>query len=443
MKVIINILIYTFLILGVVPSIFAQSCINGYRVFRRQSQVDSFPIVYPGCIEVTGSLFLILGGDDPIKNLDSLRQLHVINSLILNSTKELVNLQGLNEVNRIDWMYLFNNEKLESLDGLDSLRVLGGVSIVQNPVLNDIGALSQVEEVESVVTIQGNPQLLNFHGLENLKSIGTNFYVQFNEGLERFEGLESLKSVGGTFTIGNNPKIHHLEGLNQLKVVEKHLFIIANEELEDFSGLEGLGHVGFNNQPGSIFIANNNHLKNIDGLINLRSISGTLGIWNNHQLTSIEGIRNIDVSGITSTFSDYDDFILYNNLELAVCDNNLVCDIVADPDKTTLIFGNKDDCEDREAIQQACSTVENITFPKEKFHLSVIPNPNSGLFTLGDLAERSGEITVYDINGKITYATHLSSVKETPLSINQSGIYWIQFIDDITGEIITQKVIIQ
>ncbi len=441
MKIASLILVYTFWMFVPIESCFSQPCVDGLTIFRTQSEVDEFPLMYPGCTEVSGTFVLTRGSDDPIYNLDSLRQLRIMSSLILRGTEELVNLEGLNNVSRIDRMSLKGNEKLENLDGLDSLKTLGGISIVKNPVLNDLSALSQIEEVEKIMSIHDNRQLQSLHGLENLTRVGENFYIQFNENLEGLEGLQALKSIGGSFIIGNNPRLHHLEGLNNLSIVEKHLFIIANEELEDFSGLEGLHHIGFNNQPGTIFIANNNHLKNIDGLLHLKTMSGTLGIWNNHQLTSIEGIKNIDVTGVVSTVPGYEDFILYNNLELSTCNNSLVCDIISDAGKTTLIFGNKDNCENSDAIYQVCTTVENTEIDFLANNLKVVPNPNRGTFMLWGVGQKLGTIRVYDMNGKCIYSGQKSSKDEFLLTIEQSGVYILRFDDD-TGESITRKVLV-
>ncbi|MBK6276483.1 MAG: hypothetical protein IPF58_18150 [Saprospirales bacterium] len=74
---------------------FYDDCLRN-KIESRQSEVDSFPINYPGCDVVEGDL--VISGDD-IVNLNGLIGLkRVLNYLRIINNPLLINLSGLNNI---------------------------------------------------------------------------------------------------------------------------------------------------------------------------------------------------------------------------------------------------------------------------------------------------------------------------------------------------------
>jgi hypothetical protein len=80
--------------------------------------------------------------------------------------------------------------------------------------------------------------------------------------LERFENLEI---VTGTLTVAGNTRLQNLDGLERLRAV-KHLVIRENLGLTDIQGLHGLRHAK------SVTIEKNPRLENLHGLESLKKL---------------------------------------------------------------------------------------------------------------------------------------------------------------------------
>jgi len=123
----------------------AQSCLPEGIRFIRQTQVDSFPILYPNCTEIEGNVEIT-------------------------STNDIVNLHGLNAVTAIGGeLLMVDCNTLQSLNGLNNLQSIDG-------------ALSFVS----------NDNLINLTALQNLKSIGGHLTVSWNYRLKSLSGLDSI-----------------------------------------------------------------------------------------------------------------------------------------------------------------------------------------------------------------------------------------------------------
>ena len=122
----------------------SQSCLPDGITFTTQSQIDSFPIYYPGCTEIEGDV--IIHGDD-ISNFLALDVLTVIGG-------------GFNA-------YLCL--RLKNLAGLENLTSIGGsLSFSINDSLLNLQGLNNLVYISGILGIGNNDQLTDCSGLESL-----------------------------------------------------------------------------------------------------------------------------------------------------------------------------------------------------------------------------------------------------------------------------------
>jgi len=138
----------------------SQPCITGNFQFNTQAQIDSFPILYPGCTEIAGSVD------------------------IRSDEGSITNLRGLSTLTSIKGNFrILNNLLLESLSGLNNLQSLAGRFYIENNnLLTDLSSLSQLKDIQYSLSIVNNPNLESLHGLDNIK----------------FELLDNLEIIGNT-----------------------------------------------------------------------------------------------------------------------------------------------------------------------------------------------------------------------------------------------------
>lgn len=102
-------------------------------------------------------------------------------------------------------------EDLSALAGLK--RVSGTLEISQNPELDDLHGLEQLEQV-GALTLRNNPDLGDLSGLDGLVR-AAHVTIDHN-GIYRASGISNLAEVGD-LSITNNAKLNSLEGFSALK----------------------------------------------------------------------------------------------------------------------------------------------------------------------------------------------------------------------------------
>jgi hypothetical protein len=134
--------------------------------------------------------------------------------------------------------------------------------------------------------------------------------VQEVRGIRDLSFARGIRYVLGPTSIVGNSELRSFDGLGSLERTGE-LFIRNNASLEDMKGLEGLEEVKPPDDPlhqeslitGTISILDNDSLKTLDGLENVR-VATALEIRNNTSLRSIEslyGIRSLDYLTITNS----------------------------------------------------------------------------------------------------------------------------------------------
>jgi gliding motility-associated-like protein len=305
----------------------ATYCTNNITL-TRQSQVDSFPILYPDCDSI---LQLVIEGLD-IVNLDSLGLIRSIDFFSINKTG-LINLKGLNNLKSVGATFeIFNNKELVSLSGMMSLNYVGNIVISENdkiltlkdlPVLSIFGDIvifnnhqlksvdfSLVNDTVGKINISDNYNMEDVDSLRNVRHVYTSVRVS-GSNISSFLGLSSLISVGNDLFISDNSKIKNLDDLEHLIYVGGILTILNLTELESLSGLKSLIKVGSlnvnnNNKLISLdglegvdtlrhcFITYNNLIKNLNGLGNLKYVNGVMLISYCDNILNLKGLENFN-----------------------------------------------------------------------------------------------------------------------------------------------------
>ncbi|GAA3568127.1 hypothetical protein [Snuella lapsa] len=120
--------------------------------------------------------------------------------------------------------------------------------------------------------------------------------------------LSPLKDLTQVFklVINNNNSLKNLDGLSNIKIITDDLFIGqgldlkgGNSSLEDISALSNIESIG-----GTLIIYNNGNLTSLTGLESLESVGRHLVIANNDNLNSLNGLESLKTVGQNLEIND-------------------------------------------------------------------------------------------------------------------------------------------
>jgi hypothetical protein len=216
----------------------AQTCLPDGINFTAQSQIDSFPINYPGCIIIEG--FVLIGAENgwddiDIANLDSL----------------------ISIISIVEYLKFWNNDPLSDFTGLNNLLSIGGGLLIEsNSSLENLNGLENLSSIGGEMKISANNYMSSADGVDNLTTIGGNLSVENNNALPEITGLESLESVDGDVIINSNFSLTSLSGLDNLdpNIIDM-LSITSNASLTECAIQSVCDY--FNQANFSILIFNN------------------------------------------------------------------------------------------------------------------------------------------------------------------------------------------
>ncbi len=339
-------------------------CLPEGITFSTQEQIDSFQVNYPSCLNIQGDV--TISGDDIINlnglvNVTSIEGgLYIINNPVLTDIWGLANI----DPGSIEDLYIVNNASLSVCDIQSICEYLAspnGTMTIQN---NATGCNSpeEVEEncnhhclpegitittqteidsfqinypnctdIEGDLWIHGN-DITNLNGLNDLTSIGGKLRMIYNGSLTNLTGLNNVSFIGGNLEICNNYALSSLSGLDNLSFISSMLLIEHCHFLSDLAGLDNLNTIG-----GAVKIYHNDSLVSLEGLNGVTSIGGYLTIKSNDVLASISGIENVSAGSIHG-------LIIKDNISLASCAAESICDYLADPGGIIEIQNNAPGC---------------------------------------------------------------------------------------------------
>ena len=196
-------------------------------ILQTQAEVDAFC----GCAVIEGDLLIGINGLQK---------------------SDINNLMTLNSLGRIDGVLSVVNTNLIDLTGLNQLKEAYTIGIIQNDGLKSLNGLQQIERIEETLTILKNKNLEEIDALLNLSAIGNQLNIQDNEKLASIKPLSGIKKIIAVNLI-KNASLVSLDGLENLDSVfgvsvtgEPYLDILNNESLKDISALENLKFVAGN-----------------------------------------------------------------------------------------------------------------------------------------------------------------------------------------------------
>ncbi len=218
-------------------SISAQAkCVLENNTFTRQSQLDSFPLLHPGCTELERIGIYTSG----ITDLSALGSLKNINSLTIYRTA-ITTLTGLDSLERCGHFDIWGNNSLIDIKALKKLKHVRSASLGENLSLTSLEGLSV--DTASKIIISGGK-------LKSLKGLGARyceFLLLLDTYLDDLSGHElshvhraTLTNVGNIDGIGSlnldslyielSPRLHDITPLNALTNL-KWLDLAANSNL--------------------------------------------------------------------------------------------------------------------------------------------------------------------------------------------------------------------
>lgn len=450
-------------------------------VLQSQADVNAFPVINPGCSNLTVNLSI--GKSDftasDINDLSPLSGLITLGGyLYIHDNPNLSNFSGLDNISNITTgIYIDNNSGLLNFSGLSGLTSSGYVDVRNNANLLTLSALlPNLTSMTDYLSIYNNSSLTNLTGLNNITIISTQIYVGFNNSLTNFTGLNSVTSVGdyvwvegnnnlinftgfnslgsitGDMVIDNNILLTDFTDLNMLTTIGGSLFIKDNTALVDFTGLNTLGSIG------TFFrVVNNAAILNLNGFDSLISVGTYFHVENNTAMTTLNGIETLitigtnieieggmpsltDISGISNIdYTTITGLFINNNTSLAVCEEFNICTYL-DNGGAASISGNAVGCDTVAEVNTACIPVLDVNEYLIESKFLIYPNPVKDVlnieFVKGDNEIES--VLIYSTLGKLVreYEVVDNSINVKNLS---SGIYLLKVVTE--NKILTEKLV--
>jgi hypothetical protein len=253
-------------------------------VLTRQSQIDSFKILYPGCTSVKLLWIDGQGASPAITRLDSLNEIESVTQKLkithtsISSLSALSSLVALNDTLELE--YNFSQTSM----GLNNLSSLGTIILNRLPALNTIAGLcNNIDSIGGVLI--DSTGLTGLQGMENVVHI--NGYLDLRlSPITSLNALTNLRSINGYLRLERLDVFHSI-GLSQLETVFGFLFA----GLDNLSSLSGLSNHLTTTNLGTIWMINTG-LNSLSGLENVSGCSNFY-FWLNPNLTTLQGFQNV------------------------------------------------------------------------------------------------------------------------------------------------------
>ncbi|MBX9782099.1 MAG: hypothetical protein K2X48_02290 [Chitinophagaceae bacterium] len=255
-------------------------------VLTRQSQLDSFALLFPGCTTVGNLTINGTGASPAITNLSALSSITKINNNLRVIRTGITNLSALSALTQIgDTLRIERNTSLTSI-GLNNLSVLGGLYLLDLPALTSVNGLNN-----------------------NLTKIGGGLFID-SVNVSSLAGLAGITRVNGDVSVSHTP-LSTLNPLNSLKTINGYLALNSNNQLtsiginnldstfgfliSDLPLLTNLGPLTYNLKQKNItafWLISMPALTSLSGLDSLHS-TAVFYIWICNSITSLNGLNQL------------------------------------------------------------------------------------------------------------------------------------------------------
>jgi hypothetical protein len=475
----------------------SQSCLPEGIIFTTQSQIDSFPINYPGCTYIEG--FVEITGDS-IDNLFGLEQIDSIGGDLSFGENEIMSaltgleglykvggglfiyqnekLEGLSELQNlisINTLFVLENDELQDLNGLQKISTLDRLIVAYNPLLKSVFGLDSLGIVSRVLSINDNDSLGSLGGISEITFVGESFNISDNASLTELACIINCDTIHGNFRINDNPELLSIDGINGIQTIKGSLRIQNNHSLESIATLLELKKVG-EELNDVVVIAGNTSLTSLHGLdslewcaasviISANAISDLCGLeklnyafhgidisYNPH-LKDLSALSNLSYTIQLSV--DHNDSLIslagldnvpgsllqnlsiFSNERLSHCHTQTICEYLLDPFRPPWIINNSVGCNSVEEIEDSCNFtgISNNSLVNQ---IILSPNPTSSYIKV----ENHGRAEIIKVELFNTYGNRVQcSYKSGRMEIfsHPGGIYFARITTDIG--IIRKKII--
>ncbi|MCE7064325.1 T9SS type A sorting domain-containing protein [Dyadobacter sp. CY326] len=390
----------------------AQCTIGEVRL-TSQADVDNFSVQYPSCTKLIGNL-LISGPD--ITSLSGLLPITTITGDIqIYENPLLTSLAGLNSLTSVvnGKIQIASNPVLATLNGLNALTTItnnipnlwaGEISISYNPGLVDLTGLTSLTTLSNTLGISNNAGLISLAGLDVLASVP---FVNISDNavltslfdhnltscseiiLYRNNALPALSGFGNLTQLKRaeivlNPSLISLSGLSTITSFTDNLVIRSNNALINLNGLNNLKEISglFRFSDGSTtpvgldkldivrgqLLLQNNTFETMSGFTVLRTVLGRLTIEAHPNLKSLDGLESLEgISGdliirdnpLLESIAALKDMYIYTSPNLIIegspllsdCANEGVCIYLEYRPNNAFISGNGEGCSSNNEVK--------------------------------------------------------------------------------------------
>jgi hypothetical protein len=221
----------------------ADTCSQADIMLTKQEKVDQFQADYGPCDEITGDLtivgFTFLGTD--INTLAPLNDIARIGgNLTLQYLSNLPGVDGLSLLTEVGGNLIVNaNFPMTHLDGLIGLEIVHGEIHLENlSNLDSIAGLGALVSIGGDFTIGSAGKLQGLSGFPPaITHLPGGLSLIANPDLDDVSALSNLIHVGGSLLVSDNSSLHQLTGLDAVESVGENLTVRGNPALVDCTSL--------------------------------------------------------------------------------------------------------------------------------------------------------------------------------------------------------------
>jgi hypothetical protein len=349
------------------------TCPTGNLIFKTQPPIDSFSVNYPTCISLPDNVTITWD----MTNLDGLQNIEQIGGdLRLNNNAYLDHIDGLSNVHSIGGSLFLLNNSMPTLQGLHNIdSIPGNLTIQSNYKIEHINELSTLQYVNGDIYIHENDSLVSVEGLNNIDPNEVNLLHLYNcprlSICDNVFTCNYLNDTENAYAIANNESgcDSYFEILQRCNCPQGDVLFSRQSQIDSFPILYPycanlLGGITINDElagnitqldsliqlqvlAGSLVIENNASLANLLGLSSMTYIPGGLTIRDNDALTSLAGLNFLPLL--------LTDLIIEQSASLSICDVQSICHYLSDSENPSTISSNSSGCLTRGEVVAYCS----------------------------------------------------------------------------------------
>jgi len=415
-----------------------------------------------------------------LESITGLRNVTYLSSVVIDHNESLKEIATLDSVRNVgNHIIITENPELKSIHGLNNVATCRNIEISNHDSLTMLNAFNGVVNVEGQYKIFKNNALKSWTTGTNVKFIKDNLSLSTNASVDTITGFDKLMYCKNLYLSGlkvkhlnnfnelekteyisifNRYTLLSLDGFNSLKYCDR-VAIQSNSNLKSIDGfnaldsagtiyitggLSGLESInGFNKlqYAEDIFIQDNYNIKQFTAFANLKRINylyidrlgGTFDNFNNfsnltdidNKLTIIRMINDLnDLSGFKNVnYKKLKVLNIYNNKNISMCNIYSICKYLEENSGISNIYDNKPGCYNRDEILESCRAVNTDDY--KDIHLSLYPNPTSGILNFETPNNETIDLRIYNSLGQeINFSRN---GKNVDISNQKSGIYYVNY----------------